>query len=195
MWSVALWGNYEATQLEAIKNAEKAIPYSPIGLLDNPKQSDNDNFDSFDSVLLVQHKDGNWKFHNDDDFVPLNPPQIKDITFTTNNAKPVVGNLLYFKVVQNYNNGYKETLDRVTAPLTVDKPHLLQAMKDGSYKVLGVGESKVTVTAGGISKTLVISASLGGKFNRRHVFKLYRLFTYSNGIQISWCYSYFYRIE
>ncbi|QNK58710.1 copper amine oxidase N-terminal domain-containing protein [Paenibacillus sp. PAMC21692] len=160
VWLVTVW-DQKATQLKAIKNAAKAMPYHFSGGLDDPKRSDNDRFITFNADIVVQQKDGNWKFYDGDQSVSFNAPQVTDIAFTTNNAKPAVGNLVYFKVVQNYNNGYKETLDRAAAPLMVDKPHLLQPMNDGSYKVLGVGEAKVTVTAGGISKSLVISSSLG----------------------------------
>lgn len=63
--------------------------------------------------------------------------------------------------MQSYTNGYKETLSGKDTLLNIDKPHLLKAQNDGSYKVLGIGDVTATVTVGDISKKVTLAASLG----------------------------------
>ncbi|REK71195.1 stalk domain-containing protein [Paenibacillus paeoniae] len=150
-------------QVKGIEKAVKAVPY--YGTLHETKKVDDPNntitVKSSGITMLVKHQDGSWKVHVGDKVTNIKAPESTGIKFTTSNAQPAVGNTIYFKVVQQYNNGYKETLSNESYSMEIDKPHLLKVAKDGSYKVTGVGEAKVTVKAGEKSQTLTITAKLG----------------------------------
>lgn len=150
-------------QVEGIRNAVKAVPY--FGTLHETKSPSSNG--TIIAPLnpatpkLVLHRDGSWKIYNGNRITTIQPPEVSGITLTASNTKPAVGNTIELKVVQSYNNGYKETLSSKDFSLTIDKPYLLKAADNGSYKVAGVGEARATVTAGDRSQSVTITASLG----------------------------------
>ncbi|MEK3718452.1 copper amine oxidase N-terminal domain-containing protein [Paenibacillus sp. FSL R7-0333] len=150
------------TQISGITNAVKVTPYEG-SLADKPNDEKNKSIVSSvgGQKWLVLQTNGSWNIYGDGSVTQVEPPAVSGLTLTASNSKPAVGNTIQFKIVQTYNNGYKETLSGKEGSLQVDKPYLLQEQNDGSYKVLGVGDSKITATAAGNSKTITVSASLG----------------------------------
>ncbi|MBT2289487.1 copper amine oxidase N-terminal domain-containing protein [Paenibacillus albidus] len=150
------------TQISGITNAVKVTPYEG-SLADKPR---DEKYKSIVSSAggqkwLVLQTNGSWNIYGDGSVTQVEPPAVSGLTLTASNSKPAVGNTIQFKIIQTYNNGYKETLSGKEGSLQVDKPYLLQEQNDGSYKVLGVGDSKITATAAGNSKTITVTASLG----------------------------------
>jgi hypothetical protein len=154
-------------QADGIKNASKASIYKGSLHIQSDDGEKNLSYYRGNQQWLVQHKDGNWVIYavplggKGLDATPIKPPAVSGLSFTASNAKPSVGNTIQFKIVQSYTNGYKETLSGKDIVLSIDKPHLLKAQKDGSYKVLGIGDVTATVTVGGISKKVTLASSLG----------------------------------
>jgi|GEM_PF-683467 len=150
------------TQIASIKDAVKVTDYYGTLAVDpNAKRDPNETIfiTSSDRVpqWLVKHKDGSWKIYRDNKVYPIEAPTVSSLSLTASSSKLTVGNTVSFKTVQSYNNGYKETLNN--AKLTFDKPYLVKAQKDGSYKTVAVGETKVSVNENGTSKTVTLSIS------------------------------------
>ncbi|WP_217595818.1 copper amine oxidase N-terminal domain-containing protein [Cohnella sp. GbtcB17] len=161
-WSGTTKSYQLVKQVAGITNAVKVTPYEG-SLADKPRDEKNKSMVSLAGgrKWLVLQKNGSWNIYGEGGVVSIEPPAVSGLTLAASNSKPAVGNTIQFKIVQMYSNGYKETLSGKEAALQVDKPYLLQEQNDGSYKVLGVGESKITATAAGNSKTITVTASLG----------------------------------
>ncbi|MFC6333224.1 copper amine oxidase N-terminal domain-containing protein [Paenibacillus septentrionalis] len=153
------------SQVTEIKNAVQTSLYYGT-LVDDPNAGRNANQDIIVNTgrnvpqWLVKHKDGSWKVYRDGQVFNIESPVVSGLTITASSTKPSVGDKLSFKIVQTYSNGYKENLPGKEAKLTFDKPYLVKALSDGTYKTLGVGETKVSVSANDNSKSTTVSISL-----------------------------------
>ncbi|KKO53800.1 copper amine oxidase N-terminal domain-containing protein [Paenibacillus sp. DMB20] len=110
--------------------------------------------------FYAQKSSGSWVMFDDGDIKPVDVPAIKKLDVSLSDAKPFVGDQLKIDIQETYTNGAKIKVPASEASIEIQKPHLLQLQSKGTVKVLGVGETKVTVTSGGISKDLTVSASL-----------------------------------
>lgn len=148
----------------AIKNAATVEPYYGDLVKDNASRYEQ---------LLVKHTDGTLKIYINNEAFSIVAPTVSSMNFTASNEKPVVGNTITFKLVLLYSNGYKEIFDSKDFNVAFNKTHLLKAVGDGSYKTVGVGETKATASMNGLSKTLTLSTSHGnnltGAVNKENV--------------------------
>ncbi|GIP17683.1 hypothetical protein J40TS1_33250 [Paenibacillus montaniterrae] len=166
-WITAIEGTYKdkfklVEQIKDIKDAVQVSDYYGTLAYDPEAGRDSDETiivttERNKPQWLVKHKDGSWKIYRDNKVYPIEAPTITGLSLTASNSKLAVGNTVSFKPVQTYSNGYKETLSG--AKLTFDKPYLVKALSNGSYKAVAVGETKVSVTENGSSKSVTISIS------------------------------------
>ncbi|MGZ7442420.1 stalk domain-containing protein [Paenibacillus sp. TH7-28] len=110
--------------------------------------------------LYAQRSDGSWLLFEAGEVKPVEAPRVSALNVAVSEAKPFVGDKIKVDIQETYTNGADIKVKGDATNVTVDNPHLLRIESDGSLKVLGVGESKVTVTSGGLSQTITISASL-----------------------------------
>ncbi|MBW7452648.1 stalk domain-containing protein [Paenibacillus sepulcri] len=114
-----------------------------------------------DSLFYAKKADGSWLIYNNEVIKPLVAPAVQSITFALDKLAPNVGDKVKAEITELYSNQAKIKVPLGKANVTVQKPHLLKPESDGTFKVMGVGETQVTVTSGGVSKTVTVSASLG----------------------------------
>lgn len=110
--------------------------------------------------FYAERGDGSWVLYDGGAVTPVEVPSVEKLTVSVSNAKPFVGDGLTFDIQETYTNGANIKVPAAEADIQVEKPYLLQKKPDGSFKALGVGQTKVTVTSGGISQTATVSVSL-----------------------------------
>jgi len=157
-----------AKQIPGIKDAVQVTDYYSTLVYDTSadKQKGSTLTDTSDRQVLqwlVKHKDGTWKIYRNNEAFTIEAPKVTGLTLTASSSNPLVGDSITFKTVQSYNNGHKEAVTGAT--LAFDKPYLIKAEKNGSYKVTAVGEVKVSVTLNGTTKSTTLSFSRGSVLN------------------------------
>lgn len=115
--------------------------------------SDMDHF-------YAQRSDGSWLLYEEGEIKPVDAPRVSALNVAVSEPNPFVGDKISVDIQEHYTNGADVKVKADSTNVTVDHPHLLRVESDGSLKVLGVGESKVTVNSSGLSKTVTVSASL-----------------------------------
>ncbi|OPA81508.1 copper amine oxidase [Paenibacillus selenitireducens] len=110
--------------------------------------------------FFAKRSDGNWLLVEDGEVTPIDGPRMNDIKVSISDLKPFVGDNLNIDILEIYTNDAVMRAEPGKADIVVQKPHLLQLQPDQTLKVLGVGETQVTVTLNGLSKTVTVSSSL-----------------------------------
>lgn len=126
------------------------------GLSDIQKTAPLENSEKF----YAKHSDGSWLMFDKGDMKPVDAPKVKKLDVSLSDLKPFVGDKLNVSIQETYTNGAKIKVPASQANIEVEKPYLLQIQSNDTLKVLGVGETKVTITSHDISKTVTVSASL-----------------------------------
>ncbi|WP_337098445.1 stalk domain-containing protein [Paenibacillus sp. YIM B09110] len=103
---------------------------------------------------------GDWKLYQYGLEKQIEIPKVADLTFELSNLTPNVGDSIKAEISETYSTGETKKVPLSQANVQIDKPHLLKAMGNGTFKALGVGVSKVTVTSGTAAKTLTVTTSL-----------------------------------
>jgi phage baseplate assembly protein gpV len=111
------------------------------------------------STFYFEQKDGGWKLYDKGQIKTVDVPGVSSLTFTVSDLNPYVGSSINAKIIEKYSNGSTKTIPLAQANITIQKPHLLKAMNDGTFKVLAVGETTITVTSGSATQTVKVSAS------------------------------------
>ncbi|GAF06392.1 stalk domain-containing protein [Paenibacillus pini] len=109
--------------------------------------------------FYAMHSDGSWVLFSEGDTKQVDAPRIKDLAVSISNQKSFVGDSLKVDIQETYTNGAKIKVPINQANITMDKPYLLSLQPSGNLKVLAVGQTQVTVTSSGLSKTLKVSGS------------------------------------
>ncbi|WP_040952629.1 copper amine oxidase N-terminal domain-containing protein [Gorillibacterium massiliense] len=136
------WDTTELTQLPQLSQIVKTT-----GEFD-----DNDQF-------YAQKSDGSWLFYNKGEVTPVNAPYVKTLDVSISNLKPYLSDNLDINTLETYSNDAKFKIPATDLEVTIDKPYLLKLQSDGKLKVLGVGQSKVTVSYSGFTKTFTVASS------------------------------------
>ncbi|WP_239616560.1 stalk domain-containing protein [Cohnella mopanensis] len=110
--------------------------------------------------FYVKRSDNSWVLYDDEEIKPVDVPNVQQVDVSISELKPFVGESLKLNIQETYSNGAKIKVAPTASNVSVDKPHLLELQPDGRFKVLGVGQIQVTVTTGGYTKSLTVSASL-----------------------------------
>ncbi|MFC4304560.1 copper amine oxidase N-terminal domain-containing protein [Cohnella boryungensis] len=110
--------------------------------------------------FYAKRSDGSWILYDNEAILPYDAPKVDKADVSFSELKPNVGDTLKISIQETYSNGAKIKVTPNASNVKVSMPHLLKLQPDGRLKVLGVGQSEVTVTTGGISKTVTISSSL-----------------------------------
>ncbi|WP_256757869.1 copper amine oxidase N-terminal domain-containing protein [Cohnella sp. WQ 127256] len=110
--------------------------------------------------FYAQRSDGSWVLFADNVVTSVEIPKVDKVDVSISELKPNVGDILKVSIQETYSNGAKIKVIPNETNISVDKPYLLKLQSDGSLKVLGVGQTQVTLTTGGVTKTLTVSASL-----------------------------------
>lgn len=103
---------------------------------------------------------GSWVSYYNGNISQVKAPYIESLTFKVSNNMPKVGDKMNVTIQYLYSTGSKVRIPLSQAQVTIDKPHLLQPLEDGSIKSVGVGEATMTVEADGIKQSLKITSSL-----------------------------------
>ncbi|MCL6457130.1 MAG: copper amine oxidase N-terminal domain-containing protein [Gorillibacterium sp.] len=112
--------------------------------------------------FYAQRSDGSWVFFDKGSITPFHVPTVNNLTFTISNLKPFVGDSLSVTLMETYTNKSQFKLPASGATITVANPAILKVQPNGTLKVTGVGQTQVTATSSGISKTVTVSTSLHG---------------------------------
>ncbi|WP_276357933.1 copper amine oxidase N-terminal domain-containing protein [Cohnella caldifontis] len=104
---------------------------------------------------------GDWVLYHDGEISPVEVPSVKALTVSLSNPEPNVGESVQVDIQETYTNGAKIKASPTDAVITVEKPHLLKKTEDGTLKVLGVGETNVSITSGGQTASVKVSSVLG----------------------------------
>lgn len=115
--------------------------------------SDMDHF-------YAQSSDGRWLFYEKGKVEPVEVPRVEKLTVHASSTQLTVGDSIEISALESYSNGAEMKVDISEATLSIDKPYLLQIKSGGILKSLGVGQAKITLNIGGLSETVVISASI-----------------------------------
>jgi hypothetical protein len=110
--------------------------------------------------FFAMREDGTWVEYQGGSVKSFDVPAVNQLGVSLSDTKPYVGDVLSVDILETYTNGAKIKVPTGKAAITIQKPHLLQLQKNGTLKVLGVGQTEVTVTSSGVTKTLTVSASL-----------------------------------
>lgn len=110
--------------------------------------------------FYAMRNDGSWLLYDEGEITEFDVPRVNQLNVSVSDLNPFVGDVLSVDVQENYTNGAEIKVQPGKAVVTVQNPHLLSVQPDGTFKVLGVGQTDVTVSSGGVSETVNISASL-----------------------------------
>lgn len=110
--------------------------------------------------FYAQRSDGSWLLYNEGEVSPVDVPSVSSISLAISDKEPYVGDSLKVDIQESYTNGAKIKVAAGQADLQIEKPQMLRLQPDGSLKVVGVGETKVTLSSSGKSESITISASL-----------------------------------
>ncbi|MDR9857001.1 copper amine oxidase N-terminal domain-containing protein [Paenibacillus sp. VCA1] len=130
------------------------------GLSDVVRTSVDAYADKLSEGIYAQRSDGTWVFSKDGEIKPIGVPAVTAISVTLSDKEPFVGDSVEVYIQETYSNGAKIKVPVREAKLDMDKPYLLKLQADGKLKTVGVGQTKLTVTSGGVSASVTVSASL-----------------------------------
>lgn len=116
--------------------------------------------DKLSEGIYAQRSDGTWVFSKDDEIKPIDVPTVKAVSVSLSDREPFVGDAVEVHIQETYTNGAKIKVPVSEANLELDKPYLLKQQADGKFKTAGVGQTKLTVTSGGVSASVTVSTSL-----------------------------------
>ncbi|MFD0673135.1 stalk domain-containing protein [Cohnella sp. GCM10027633] len=121
--------------------------------------------DSLSSVeqFYAQRSDGSWLLYDEENVIPFDAPSIDKVDAALSDLKPFVNGTIKIDIQETYTNGAKFKVPVSESNVTVQKPYLLKFQSNGTLKALGVGQSQVSVTASGTTKTFTVSISLRNK--------------------------------
>lgn len=111
--------------------------------------------------FFAQMSDGTWIEYENGQKYDVSVPSITAVTLKVANAKPKVGSTITPSVEFQYGSGEKHKAPANLVTLSIDKPHLLKAAGNGTYKVLGVGEINLTIEAAGKKQSVKVVSGLG----------------------------------
>jgi len=142
-------GKYQArwkldNQAEGLRSIAKTAPFQ-----------DSNHF-------YAQTNDGRWLRYDDGDSYPYEAPSVEEADISLSDLKPNVGDKLQLGIQETYSNGARIKVKPSASNVLIEKPHLLKLESNGTLSVKGVGQTNVTITTGGHSKTLKVSSSLTG---------------------------------
>ncbi|QGQ99817.1 copper amine oxidase N-terminal domain-containing protein [Paenibacillus psychroresistens] len=109
--------------------------------------------------FYAKKNDGSWESYSAGDLTPFDAPIVKSLSLTTSDVNPLVGDTVHIGISATYSNNGKINVPASVDNVTVDKPNLLKLLPNGAFKVIGVGQTQVTATTGGVSKSVTISSS------------------------------------
>lgn len=110
--------------------------------------------------FYAQRADGSWIHHKGGQNKPVDVPVVKSLSISISDAKPFVGDTLEMSIQETYTNGAKIKVPVKDARIDIEKPYLMNMQKNGTLKPAGVGKTQITVTSGGLSKSVTVSSSL-----------------------------------
>nr|WP_285857502.1 stalk domain-containing protein [Paenibacillus lautus] len=110
--------------------------------------------------FYAQRSDGSWVHHKEGQNKNIDVPVVKSLSVAISDATPYVGESLEVSIQETYTNGAKIKVPVKDAGIDIEKPYLLSMQKNGMLKSAGVGKTQITVTSGGQSKSVTVSASL-----------------------------------
>jgi phage baseplate assembly protein gpV len=110
--------------------------------------------------FCFQQTDGSWMLYSDGEISKMAVPAVTDLKFELSDSALYVGKSISAKITEFYSNEAKKTILPAEAIVTIQNPHVLSRLSNGTFKALAVGETEITVSSGDISKTLTVSASL-----------------------------------
>lgn len=122
-------------------------------------------------TFYAQNTAGDWIVYKDGEISPLTVPYLQGLSVTPSTSSPKVGDIIDITIKQVYSTGETGIVGQEEAKVTIDKPYLLQPLKDGSFKSLGVGEANLTVEYGGFKKTVKIGSILQKTLENAQVIK------------------------
>nr|WP_238357662.1 copper amine oxidase N-terminal domain-containing protein [Cohnella zeiphila] len=135
--------NVSTTELEGISGVDRIVPSSG-------------------SVLMyARMDDGSWVAYGEDGKMStLSIPYLQELAvMSMEKTKLQAGESIKPLFALKYSNGGKTVLTAKDARIAIAKPYLLKQLEDGSWKALAVGETTVTISAAGLSKTVTLSIS------------------------------------
>ncbi|MBW7475473.1 copper amine oxidase N-terminal domain-containing protein [Paenibacillus oenotherae] len=110
--------------------------------------------------FYARQADGTWVSFNSGTISVLTAPQLQSISLTVSNSKPKVTEIIKASVTLHYNDGTKAVVPLGQVKATIDKPHLIKVLEDGTIKAAGVGEATMKVEADGVQQSVKIASSL-----------------------------------
>ena len=110
--------------------------------------------------FYAQNSDGSWVHHMNGQNKSVDVPVVKALSVSISDAKPYVGDTLEVSIQETYTNGAKIKVPVKDAEIDIEKPYVMNIQKNGTLKSAGVGKTQITVTSGGLSKSLTVSSSL-----------------------------------
>lgn len=110
--------------------------------------------------FYAQRADGSWIHHMNGQNQSVDVPVVKALSVSISDAKPYVGDTLEVSIQETYTNGAKIKVPVKDAKVDIEKPYVMNVQKNGTLKSVGVGKTQITVTSGGLSKSLTVSSSL-----------------------------------
>ncbi|RED59221.1 copper amine oxidase N-terminal domain-containing protein [Cohnella lupini] len=103
--------------------------------------------------------DGGWVKYDDGQVKPVDVPGVIKLDVAVSAQKTFLGDSLKVDIQETYSNGAKLKVKADDSNVEADKPYMLKIQPNGSFKVLGVGQTTLTVTSSGLTKSVKISAS------------------------------------
>lgn len=118
------------------------------------------NAEDLSEGFYAQRSDGSWIHHTNGQNKSVDVPVVKALSVSISEAKPYVGDTLEVSIQETYTNGAKIKVPVKDALIDIEKPYLMNIQKNGTLKSAGVGKTQITVTSGGLSKSITVSSSL-----------------------------------
>ncbi|WP_438434955.1 stalk domain-containing protein [Gorillibacterium sp. sgz500922] len=112
------------------------------------------------SSFYGQRYSGEWVYFHDKQITPVDLAKPSGILLTASATRPKIGDAFKLSLEQLYDNGRKAPIPLDQAAITVDKPHLVKALPDGTFKATGVGDAVITAQFGEWKADVKISPSL-----------------------------------
>lgn len=109
--------------------------------------------------FYAKQNDGSWVYYSAGDLKPADVPFVKSVSLTASDTNPLVGDTLHIGVIATYSNNGKINVPVSGDTVAIEKPNILKVQSNGAFKVTGVGQTQVTATSGGVSKTVTVSSS------------------------------------